>query len=402
MPWHIRTLIQIFLLSIVAYVYIGWRLSHAIYKLFSISPAFARFIMILVILFLNSLPIVILWHYWTGNENNLFLFRDQLHWLDYLLNFPYWWGLIVVIEILPYFLLLDIINIHIHIMASTYQSLWAKWQAFLKIGLVSFFLLYSGIRVYQDTYNIRITPYKVAIKNLPCAFQNLSLILVGDIQLDRYTQDNKIYQLKNQLQAVNGDLLLFAGDLITNGKKFIPQGLKLLCNTKVSLERIACMGDHDFWADPEGISRGLQDCGWKFLQNKHYVIPYKGYRILITGLTHIYSKRISSYELIRFLTGSPQADLKILLVHQPADAVIETASRYGYHLVLAGHTHGGQFVFKPFGITLTPTQLENKFYSGYNKFNDLNIVVTNGIGLTLAPLRYHAPAEITRIHLVKQ
>ena len=402
MPWHIRMLIQIFLFSLVVYAYIGWRLSHAIYSLFPIPPWSARLLTFLAVLFLNSLPIVVLWHYWTGQENTLFLFENQLHWLDYLLNFPYWWGLIIAVEILPYFLLLDTIGIHVHIIAPNFQSYWTKWQAFIKTSMVLFFMCYVGIRLYWDTYHVQITPYKVAIKNLPNALQNLNLVLVGDIQLDRYTQDDKIFQFKNQLQIAKANLLLFAGDLVTNGKNFIPDGIKLLCGTQASLERIACMGDHDYWADREKIPQGLQNCGWTFLQNRHHVIPYKGYRILITGVTHIYSQRISKYQLSQLLATAPKADLKVLLVHQPADIVVETAAQYGYHLMLAGHTHGGQFIFKPFGISLTPSRLENKFYAGHNEFHGLQVVITNGLGLTLAPLRYHASAEITRIVLVSK
>jgi predicted MPP superfamily phosphohydrolase len=143
----------------------------------------------------------------------------------------------------------------------------------------------------------------------------------------------------------------------------------------------------------------MKKCGWKFLENEHRLIPYKGRQILVTGVTNIYSRRTSKFDLERLLSRAPRADLKILLVHQPRDYLVETAAEYGYHLVLAGHTHGGQIVLHPFGVPVTASQRETRFYRGQYRYKDMAVVVTNGIGLTLAPVRYHAPAEITKLVL---
>ena len=209
-------------------------------------------------------------------------------------------------------------------------------------------------------------------------------------------------RFRQQLKKANGEILFFAGDLVTNGKHFIAKGLQELCSAQAPLGRVACMGDHDFWADPTQISNGLINCGWEFLQNKHYLFYYKNHKILITGVTYIYSKQTPVDELRTLFANAPEADLKIVLVHQPAKVVLKMASQYGYQLLLAGHTHGGQFVFHPFGFSLTPSQFENKIYSGYKKYDSLAAVVTNGIGMTLAPLRYGAPAEVTKITLVQK
>ncbi|NIV71285.1 hypothetical protein GWN26_00870, partial [Candidatus Saccharibacteria bacterium] len=168
-------------------------------------------------------------------------------------------------------------------------------------------------------------------------------------------------------------------------------------------QKFACLGDHDHWSNPSRITSGLSDCGWTFLRNEHRVVKYKGSRILITGITYIYSQRLAKASLTTILEEkAPPSDLKILLVHQPSPMVIETAQEYGYDLVLAGHTHGGQVVFRPFGFSLTLSQFESIFYTGYHRYKDMPVVVTNGIGLTLAPLRYHAPAEVCKITLVKK
>jgi hypothetical protein len=126
-------------------------------------------------------------------------------------------------------------------------------------------------------------------------------------------------------------------------------------------------------------------------------MEYNGYKIVITVITHVYSQRIGTHELHSLLANKPAGDIYILLVHQPADEIIKAAAANGYDIFLAGHTHGGQVVFRPFGFRLTPSQFENPHYSGYKKVGNLNVFVTNGIGLTMMPLRYNAPAEVMEI-----
>jgi predicted MPP superfamily phosphohydrolase len=99
------------------------------------------------------------------------------------------------------------------------------------------------------------------------------------------------------------------------------------------------------------------------------------------------------------MESAPEADLKILLVHQPSEMVITEASEYGYHVLLAGHTHGGQIIFRPFGLTITPTQMENNIFTGTFKREEMAVIITNGIGVSLVPLRYRARGEIVKFRL---
>ncbi len=143
-------------------------------------------------------------------------------------------------------------------------------------------------------------------------------------------------------------------------------------------------------------------CGWTFLDNEHRLFTYHGKSVLVTGLTHIYSERLTPQALQEFLSTAPQADFKILLVHQPAEQVIRFATEHGYNLVLAGHTHGGQIVIHPLGIPFTPSMTETRFYQGVFQNGGTTVVVTRGVGLTLAPVRYHAPAEVTTMILANE
>lgn len=402
MPWHIRMLIRIVPFLLIGYLYVGWRISAAIITLFSFQAWRVRLAVLLGIIFFNLLPILILYLYQTGNGNELYLSKTTLQKQDYLLTYPFWLGLIVVVETLPYFLSLEILGGIFHFIPAIAPASWLKWKAALQLTMVVFFMFYVGIRMYSDTNRLRLHRFEVKVKNLPPALENLSLTFIADVQVDRYTTTAKLERFKDQLKKANGDLLLFGGDIVTSGEEFISRANQLLCEAEAPLGRFACLGDHDFWANPVRIANGLDQCGWHFLEDQHHLVEHNGKKILITGITFIYSRRITLAHLRELLESAPAADLKILLVHQPASMVIKAAQEFGYDLLLAGHTHGGQVVFKPFGIPLTPSRLENKFYSGYGEYKDMPVIVTNGVGLTLAPIRYQAPAEVVKINFVRR
>ena len=399
MSWAIRNTLYASGFMIIPYIYVGWRLINSTRFLFPAHARLLRIIILVSMVFLNFFPLIILYYYSNGTLSEELVYRTQTNFLDYVFLFPFWIGLILIVEVLPYFLASDIFQIIIKLFFSRFNDVIHKWSAILKIVLILFFALYVTITSLNDTFSISESEFKIKIANLPDELNGLNLALIADLQVDRFTQDYKIDGMKELIRDNKPDLLFFAGDLVTRGTHFINQGINVMCDLQVKTARVACVGDHDYWADAEKISSGLQNCGWTFLNNAHRIINHNGAKILITGVTYVYSHRISSEQLTILLENAPEADLKILLVHQPSKMVINIAEKFGYDILLAGHTHGGQVAFKPFGLTLTPTKFENEFYSGHYTKNKLNIFVTNGIGLTMMPLRYRAPAEVITINL---
>lgn len=394
--------VNIFLLLLIGYIYVGFRFSRAFSDLFSTSITKTRIATFGILLLLNLFPILILLYFASGNLNEFFTLKNQLHWQDYVFLYPFWIGIIVLMEVFPYYLLTDIASIIFRIIKFSFLKSGLKWASIIKFILPIFFIFFISIKSYLDTNKIKVKQYLVPIQNLNNDFQDLKLVLFADLQVDRYTQREKLLNVKEKINRLNADLILSAGDLVTYGEDFITEGVNLLCSLNAKVSRVSCLGDHDHWSNSGEISSGLQKCGWNFLENQHYVIPYNDHKILVTGVVYIYSRRISSEKLDSLLTNAPPADLKILLVHQPSQKVIRAAKKHGYDMVLAGHTHGGQIVFKPFGFDLTPSMFENPHFSGYGDDLGIPVIITNGIGLTLAPLRYNAPTEISQINFVNK
>jgi len=399
MPWSVRMTMMAFAAVIIPFIYVFWRYSVSLGHFFPSFQKEIRHIFLAAFIFINLLPLTLGYKYLTGNLPELFLFRNNLGFSDYLLNFPFWLGLITIIEVLPYLILVDIIALTGKFLSVPLNQSLKNWLHILRLVLVPSIFIFVLVRSYLDTYTIRTSSYTIPM-NIPAQQnKNLTIGLIADLQVDRYTQNRKINQLLEIIEKENTDLLFFAGDLVTRGTDFIDQGVTALCKIEAQI-RVACIGDHDIWSDPNRIAADIEKCGWHVLHDEHRLFQYNGLRILISGVTYAYSQRISKPALDQLLRNAPEADIKILLVHQPAKMVLNAAQEFGYNIFLAGHTHGGQVIFKPFGVTLTPTQAENEIFAGYTALHKLNVFVSNGIGLTMMPLRFRASAEFVKINVI--
>jgi predicted MPP superfamily phosphohydrolase len=391
-----------FAIVIIPYSYIAWRLINAVALFYPQYHRTLKIVIPVIFLLLNLLPIISGLAYLLGQYRNLFYFSDHFSIFDLLILIPYWIGLIIVLETLPYFLATDLFLLASRWFSVSLKTNIVKWIALLKIALIVFFVIFVSIRSYLDTTKIALSEYEIPVKNLSPVFEDLNLVLTADVQVDKYTSDQKIENFIQDIKNLKADLLFFAGDLVTSGTYYIDQGIDVLCKTEAKLARIACVGDHDIWSDAGQIAKGIQNCGWDFLDDQHKVVTFKDKKILVTGISYVYSKRISLPSLKELLVSAPETDLKILIVHQPSQMVIEIAAEYGYDILLAGHTHGGQIIFRPFGFTITPTQMENDKFTGFYELNGMQVIITNGIGVSLVPIRYRAKGEIVQFRLIKE
>ncbi len=400
MSWAFRTLLTISAVSFPLFLYVALRISASVGFLRPAAKRPARRVAYLILAWLFSFPLTLLALRVSGGSASLPAVAVLPGWVDILFLYPIWTALIVVVELLGPFLLFDMVALAGIFTPSRLPRL-RKILAYARLVLAVIVLAYVPLRAAMDTAHVRETTTEVALGSLPPELENLRITVVGDVQVDRYTGDAKVRQMHDIVRAQSPQILFSGGDIVTDGTGFLSEAERALCGMKGSVVSIGVMGDHDFWSAPNAVRTMHKTCGWEFLENKHTIFTYRGKTILVSGLTHIYSDRLDDAALDEFLADAPKADLRILLVHQPAMKVIHRTAGRGYDLLFAGHTHGGQIVFHPLGIPLTPSMRETRYYSGVHRVGSMQVVVTNGVGLTLAPIRYHAPAEVTSITLVR-
>lgn len=401
MPWVIRMLLLLVGVALPLYLYITLRLSSSVGLLRPGAQRKARRIGFGVIAWLLCFPLFVVVYHLLGYS----MPRGELlnvGWIaDYFFLYPLWVSLVIIGELIAPFLLLDIAALAGRLVSARLQQ-WRRTLAYARVALAAAAVVYVPVRVAIDTTSVQDSTASVRLRNLPEELKDLRITLVGDIQVDRFTGSAKVDQVLGIVRDRNPELLLSAGDVVTGGKDYLGAARDVMCAMKGSLASIAVMGDHDQWSDPDAIRTFQSDCGWVFLENAHTIVHRHGKDVLITGLTHIYSNRLNEARLRAIIDAAPEADFRILLVHQPAEWLIRLAAERGYDLVAAGHTHGGQIVLHPLGIPLTPSMRETQYYTGTFMVGSTAVVVTDGVGLSLAPIRYHARAEVTSIVLNRE
>ena len=99
-------------------------------------------------------------------------------------------------------------------------------------------------------------------------------------------------------------------------------------------------------------------------------------------------------------------DYVILVGHNPdlltdaVKAVDKNGKAHWFDLALFGHTHGGQITLlgKPLLSVFSP-KTSSRYLSGWLSENRADILISNGVGTVIVPLRLFAPAQIHLIRL---
>ena len=395
------TLILLSILILI-YLYLSVKISNAVKQITNVNQKIVRFFAIRIPLYLISYPLIGFIGYLSGFQGIIHAFRFGDKTFDAFFTYPFWFGLVFAIQAFFPILIIDIAKAVISpLLASAVQMRinFIYPRLILLITLTT--TLYAGVKIYMDTKSINLNTINFKSPNLPSALNGLKIVHISDIQADSRTGRNKIEKYINLVNSVEPDIVIFTGDLVTSGTKYIPLAVEMLSKIKSRFGVFACIGDHDYWAGVESISKEMKKYGMKLYDNENVNLKIGNATLSLTLVTNIYSKRPDT-ETLSKLSSQNTADLKIFITHQPSENLVKFAHDNRYKIFLAGHTHGGQVVFSVFGHKVIPSRVETKYVSGHYQLGSMLINVNRGLGFTLAPIRFNAPAEVTLIKLSSQ
>lgn len=374
----------------IAHLYLTWRLTQSVR--FISKRTWIHWLPALVLLTFYCLPVTgFLTYTIQGRLDLLEIYKPITYW--------FWFGLVFSYQLLTWVLILDFLKAGFHMWSSlesrTINRIYGKTIMLIVIIVLAF----TGVKMYLDTVNIRTEIVELSIDNLPEELQDLRIVHISDIQGDQYTGREEIKKYVSKVNALNPDLVIFTGDLISYGTDFIEMSAEALSKVEATYGIYAVVGDHDYWADLSNIEPALEKRGIPLLRDENRVIEIEKHRLLLTGITQVYSKQAEPEEVRELTSDTLNTAMKILAAHQVSDLILNEAIENNYHLYLAGHTHGGQVRVPFLGMTFSASEMETDFVSGTYRRDGLLLNVNNGLGFTLAPIRYNAPPEITVIKL---
>lgn len=328
--------------------------------------------------------------------------------IDIALIFPFWVLLFIVVQSILFFVIIDLVSLLIKLVKKSFREKLKKYNAVISLIIVCFFTVYVPGRILYDYNTIDISTYNFVKSTLPDNLNGFKIVFISDMQADRYTTENRLNKFVSLVNNEQPDLVLVGGDFITSTPNYINLSAEIAGKIKSKYGVYSCVGDHDNWAyrwdtkkSVAEVEEALLKKNIKMIDNGNITLLIDSSNIRITFITNTYVQRISNSVLDSVADKSNNYNLKIFLTHQPRNFLIDKAKKYNYDLYLAGHTHGGQISFLfPF-INLSPTLIETKYVKGVFNFGNLTAIVTGGLGMSIAPVRYNSTPEISVINLIK-
>lgn len=401
----VRVLIAIVILLLLEY-YFTRKVNRVFKTLFPDYPIKKKKLIIYsFLILLNLYPAILIFNAIYAAITKQSVAFPQNIFADYLLLYPFWILIIVILQVSVLFLFIDLLKLILYPIYKKHKQKLYRLQVKMFLVLTLFFIVYVPARIIYDynTINVRTVDFKK--KNLPRELDGFKIAFISDVQADRYTDEKRLKKYIDKINLLKPDLVLIAGDVITSTPDYIETAAKFIGEIKSEYGIYSCVGDHDNWAYRQDyvrslleVKKSLHDYNVEMPDNEFRFIDIDSSRIGITFITNTYVSDISPTTL-RNLSSSNNAEFKIFLTHQPQEYLIKSAVKNNYDLFLAGHTHGGQITLLfPF-IQLTPTLIETRYVRGDYYFNDMLAVVCGGLGMSLAPVRYNSTPEIVIITL---
>ena len=399
MPWTLRMLMFFTLAGILFQSYVARKTITATVTLTNWQRKRVRLVAILVMIWSLLYPITLLGSYLFGLSSVNQSFRRSNLLLDIFITYPFWVLMIMSVQLTFIFLLIDAARLIFYPYYKNHKAGWMQVQSRLIVALVCVGIIYVSWRIYNDLYNVRVRETELHISGLPEQLEGFRIVQIADVQADGRTNGSKLQGYVDAVNNLKPDVVLFGGDLVTGGTDYIQMGAAAMGKMEARYGVYACLGDHDHFSNSEMVTRSLQQNNVTVLDNVATLIPVGPSFLSLTGITNVYRTRPSPQTLETIELQRPRGPVNIMLTHQPSDWLVDYSLKQDYNLFVAGHTHGGQIVFPLPGFLLTGSSFETDYVTGFYHVGKMLVSVNNGLGMTLAPVRYHAPAEVTLILL---
>ncbi len=187
-----RFFLSLLPLLFIAYFYCGWKLYYSLSNVLVFPKEQISFYLVGVLCYLNLHPFLLLVLHVFKFEKLAKSVRAGFKLWDILFTYPFWIGLILIIEVLPLLLVLDFIKLPFYPFYDRFKTIWLPLQYRATLAIFAVFLIYVLIRLLVDTNRIRISRVTYSSRQLPPTLKGLKIVHISDVQSDPRTKARKI------------------------------------------------------------------------------------------------------------------------------------------------------------------------------------------------------------------
>jgi hypothetical protein len=237
---------------------------------------------------------------------------------------------------------------------------------------------------YVDARRVRLERVRLTSPKLSRTFR---LVLISDVHLGAIVGARQLRRLIGQLQQLNADMVVSAGDLVDGMEHRLRELAPLFDALRPRYGKFAVTGNHEYYAGVDHALDFHRRAGFRVLRCEALDITDE---ISLAGVDDP-TGRTDPNECVP-LGALPRERFRILLKHQP---ILRPDARGLFDLQLSGHVHKGQIF--PFGLLV---KLAYPVRTGLTRLtDDAWLYVSRGTGTWGPPMRVAAPPEITLIEI---
>jgi hypothetical protein len=256
-------------------------------------------------------------------------------------------------------------------------------------ALIRAVLMASGLywRGVSNAAKVELRHNRIVSPHLPQAFDGYIILQLSDLHVDM--SNAAMQRVIELLKGVRYDLCVITGDY--RGMTCGPYAATLagMAKLRAALDGAiyGVLGNHDTIC----LVPGLEEMGIKILLNENETIERGGERIHLAGIDDAHFYRVDNIE--KAAGDIPHDEFSILISHTPE--IYRQAAHADFNVLLSGHTHGGQICL-PGRIPITlDAVLPRSMGRGPWRHHDMIGYTSVGAGVSIVPVRFNCPPEIT-------
>ena len=183
----IRVLIGVVVLFLLEY-YFTRKVNRVFKTLFPDYPIKKKKLIIYsFLILLNLYPAILIFNATYAAITKQSVAFPQNIFADYLLLYPFWVLIILILQVSVLFLFVDLLKLILYPIYKKHKENLYRLQVKIFLAITLFFAFYVPARIVYDYNTVDIRSVNYLKKNLPKELDGLKIAFISDIQADRYT-----------------------------------------------------------------------------------------------------------------------------------------------------------------------------------------------------------------------
>jgi uncharacterized protein len=229
---------------------------------------------------------------------------------------------------------------------------------------------------------LALAQHDVPVPDLDPAHEGLTIAHITDVHVGMMTPERRIRKAVALANEALPDVTVLTGDYMCYSRKYLPAMGEQLRGLAARSGVVCTLGNHDHWTDAAGVARELTANGYAVLRNQNLVLRPRGAPLTIVGIDDAVTRH---HDPVKAYAGARRHGTRLVLTHCPELA--DTAASWGAHLVVAGHTHGGQVNIRRWSEKVYRKVTRKRYLSGWYQVGQALLYVNRGVGWSTVPIR---------------